>query len=46
LLERGSSLKEIADLLRHRSLQTTQIYAKLDIPHLTGVALPWPGSAS
>lgn len=46
LLERGSSLKEIADLLRHRSLQTTQIYAKLDTPHLTGVALPWPGSAS
>ena len=46
LLEQGSSLKEIADLLRHRSLQTTQIYAKLDTPHLTGVALPWPGSAS
>jgi integrase len=46
LLERGSSLKEIADLLRHRSLRTTQIYAKLDTPHLTGVALPWPGSVS
>jgi integrase len=46
LLERGSSLKEIADLLRHRSLRTTQIYAKLDTPHLIGVALPWPGSVS
>jgi integrase len=46
LLEQGSSLKEIADLLRHRSLQTTQIYAKLDTPQLSGVALPWPGSAS
>ena len=46
LLEQGSSLKEIADLLRHRSLRTTQIYAKLDTPHLAGVALPWPGSQS
>jgi site-specific recombinase XerD len=42
----GSSLKEVADLLRHRSLTTTQIYAKLDTPSLALVALPWPGSAS
>jgi len=46
LLEQGSTLKEIADLLRHRSLRTTQIYAKLDTPHLAEVALPWPGSQS
>jgi site-specific recombinase XerD len=44
LVENGSSLKEVADLLRHRSLNSTQIYAKLDISKLTGVALPWPGS--
>ncbi len=46
LVEHGSSLKEVADLLRHRSLTTTQIYAKLDAPKLSIVALPWPGSAS
>jgi site-specific recombinase XerD len=46
LLERGSSLKEVADVLRHRSLNTTLIYAKLDSPRLAAVALPWPGSAS
>ena len=45
LLERGSSLKEVADLLRHRSLNRTLIYAKLDTPKLATVALPWPGSA-
>jgi site-specific recombinase XerD len=46
LVESGSSLKEVADVLRHQSLETTQIYAKLDTPNLTGVALPWPGSES
>lgn len=46
LLEGGSSLKEVADVLRHRSLNTTLIYAKLDTKNLVGVALPWPGSAS
>jgi integrase len=46
LVEHGSSLKEVADLLRHRSLNTTQIYAKLDTPSLSQVALPWPGSTS
>ena len=44
LVENGSSLKEVADLLRHRSLNTTLIYAKLDTPKLLAVALPWPGS--
>lgn len=46
LVESGSSLKEVADLLRHRSLTTTLIYAKLDTPKLLAVALPWPGSKS
>jgi integrase len=46
LVAHGSSLKEVADLLRHRSLTTTQIYAKLDTPSLSTVALPWPGSTS
>jgi integrase/recombinase XerC len=46
LLEGGSSLKEVADVLRHRSLNTTLIYAKLDSRNLGAVALPWPGSKS
>jgi len=46
LLEHGSSLKEVADVLRHRSLNTSLIYAKLDNPRLVAVVLPWPGSAS
>ena len=46
LVENGSSLKEVADVLRHRSLNTTLIYAKLDTPKLSAVPLPWPGSKS
>ena len=46
LLAGGSSLKEVADVLRHRALSTTQIYAKLDSRKLVDVSLPWPGSAS
>ena len=46
LVEKGSSLKEVADVLRHRSLNTTLIYAKLDTPKLSAVPLPWPGSGS
>jgi integrase/recombinase XerC len=43
LLDGGSSLKEVADVLRHRSLNTTLVYAKLDGRNLRSVALPWPG---
>jgi hypothetical protein len=32
-------------VLRHRSLNTALIYAKLNQRALTEVALPWPGSA-
>jgi integrase/recombinase XerC len=46
LLAGGSSLKEVADVLRHRSLNTTLSYAKLDSKNLAEVALPWPGSVS
>jgi site-specific recombinase XerD len=46
LLRRGASLSEIGQLLRHRQPTTTQIYAKMDIEALRGIALPWPGSAS
>jgi integrase/recombinase XerD len=42
----GAPFKQIADLLRHRDLDTTTIYAKVDLPSLRRVALPWPGSYS
>jgi site-specific recombinase XerD len=42
LLRAGASLKEVADVLGHRSLDTTTIYAKVDLPRLAAVALPWP----
>jgi nitrite reductase (cytochrome c-552) len=35
----GSPIKEVADVLRHRSLNTSLIYAKLDHGALAGVAL-------
>lgn len=42
MVRRGASLKEVADVLGHRCLDTTTIYAKLDIASLREVALPWP----
>ncbi|MGB5406542.1 MAG: site-specific integrase [Thiogranum sp.] len=42
LVKRGAPLKEVADFLGHQSLDTTTIYAKLDLPALQDVALPWP----
>jgi len=42
---RGATFKEVADILGHQSLQTTSIYAKLDLAALSQVALPWPGGA-
>ena len=46
LLRQGTPLKEIADVLRHRSLDTSAIYAKVDDVRLAAVALPWPGRAA
>jgi integrase/recombinase XerD len=46
LVNVGTPLKEIADVLRHRSLNTTMIYAKSNITQLAAVALPWPGRVS
>ena len=46
LLNTGGTLKEVADVLRHRELDTSMIYAKVDIGRLSAVAMPWPGSAA
>jgi site-specific recombinase XerD len=45
MLQHGASLSEIGELLRHRSPQTTAIYAKVDLASLSTLALPWPGGA-
>lgn len=45
MLRQGASLSEIGELLRHRSPQTTAIYAKVDLDSLAALALSWPGGA-
>jgi integrase len=42
MVQKGVSIKEVADFLRHRSLDTTVIYTKVNLPMLLEVALPWP----
>jgi site-specific recombinase XerD len=42
MLKQGSSLQEIAGVLRHRSITTTEIYAKVDVVTLRQIAQPWP----
>ena len=42
MIRRGASLAEISQVLRHRSVDTTQLYAKVEFEALRGVALPWP----
>jgi integrase/recombinase XerC len=44
MLNHGASFKEVADVLGHQSLQTTGIYAKLELEALAAVALPWRGA--
>jgi integrase/recombinase XerD len=46
LLREGSSLTEIAQVLRHEYINTTAIYAKVDDCALIEVARPWPGRKS
>ena len=41
-LAEGMSLPAIGTLLRHASLDTTEIYAKVDMGLLSGIARPWP----
>ena len=46
LLDRGGSLREIADLFGHSCLASTRIYASVDVAALRQVALPWPQATS
>jgi integrase/recombinase XerD len=46
LLRAGASLPEIGQLLRHRRVETTAIYAKVDRAALRSIARPWPGGVA
>jgi site-specific recombinase XerD len=46
MLRSGASLPQIAEVLRHRHLTTTVIYAKVDRATLRELAQPWPGVAA
>jgi site-specific recombinase XerD len=43
MLAKGASLGEIGEILRHRSTDTTAIYAKVQLEALRPLALCWPG---
>ncbi|HYV79946.1 MAG TPA: tyrosine-type recombinase/integrase, partial [Streptosporangiaceae bacterium] len=46
MLRVGAGLPEVAQVLRHASLATTAIYAKVDRAALRSLARPWPGSTA
>jgi integrase/recombinase XerD len=46
LVQHKRPINEVADLLGHRSIDTTAIYVKVALPQLAGVALPFPGGVS
>ena len=45
LLREGASLIDISQVLRHKHLESTAIYAKVDLVRLRQAAGPWPGAA-
>jgi integrase/recombinase XerD len=46
MLRAGASLPEAGQVLRHRSMLSTSVYAKVDETSLRPLARPWPGSAA
>jgi integrase/recombinase XerD len=45
MLGAGAALAEVGQVLRHRSMSTTAIYAKCDLEALRSLAMVWPGGA-
>ena len=45
MLNAGASLTDVGQVLRHRNLATTAIYAKVDHRRLRELCVPWPGAA-
>ena len=43
MLRSGATMETVATLLRHRSIETTSIYAKVDTNLLSAVVQPWMG---
>jgi site-specific recombinase XerD len=43
MLRSGATLEAVGTVLRHRSLDMTAHYAKVDVPMLEQIAQPWPG---
>lgn len=43
LVAAGAPLAEISEILRHRGITTTAIYARVDLEALRNLAQPWPG---
>jgi site-specific recombinase XerD len=46
MLREGMSMDQIKAILRHASLETTAIYAKVDTTALSAIAQPWPEVSS
>ena len=46
MLRHGARLTEIGQVLRHRDVATTALYAKVDHSTLQTLAKPWPGGAA
>ena len=42
MLDKGASMSEIGELLRHRSPNSTEIYAKVDLEGLRSIVRIWP----
>jgi integrase len=45
MVSAGVPLVQIAQVLRHHSLQTTAVYARVDLDQLRLLAAPWPAGA-
>jgi site-specific recombinase XerD len=46
MLRSGAPLTEVTQVLRHRSLRTTAVYAKIDVASLRTAIQPWPGGGA
>lgn len=45
LVAANAGLSEIGEVLRHRAVTSTAIYARVDVEALRSLAQPWPGGA-
>jgi site-specific recombinase XerD len=46
MLHGGASLTQIGQVLRHEHIDTTEIYARVDLQGLRALAQPWPGGVA